>query len=151
MDGRQELLAYLVTSIGTVVVLFGLQEWYATYLDVAVVHAQHADEPSSAKLAAVRAGEQAKLSSGALPIEQAKRALAQRGRLGFPRIAPQASADVSAMSGWIHQPGFKGYEPRTPPAPVAEPQAVAAESQAPADGAATAEPGTRAPVGELRK
>src|SRR5689334_11761971 len=118
MDGRQELLAYMGSALVTIAALFGLQYWRATYLDVAVVHASRLDVPLNEKVAAVRAEEQKKLSSGRRPIDQAKRELAQRGRAAFPNIAPKASDDLSAMSGWINQPGFKAYEPRTPPPPA---------------------------------
>ena len=118
MDGRTELLGYLGAAIVTIVGLFGLQEWYASYLDVAVVHAQ--PEGIDSSLSAVRDAETQKLGAGAMPVEQAKRVLAQRGRMSFPKIAPKASDDVGAMSGWINQPGFHPYEPRTPPAPPVE-------------------------------
>jgi hypothetical protein len=139
MNGRQELLAYLGSSIATVVALFGLQYWYATYLDVSVVHAQHDDAPLSEKVAAVRAEEEKKLASGSLPIEQAKQALAQRGRVSFARIAPKASDDVSAMGGWIYQPGFKPYESRAPKAP-AEDATASAEGTEPAAAAPAQKP-----------
>lgn len=129
MDGRQELLAYLTSATVTIVALFGLQYWYETYLDVAVVHAQRTDAPLNEKVVTVRAEEQRKLSSAPLPIDQAKRALAQRGRTGFPRVAPKPSDDLSAMAGWIYQPGFKPYEPRTPSAPASD-QAGVSESGA---------------------
>jgi hypothetical protein len=136
MDGRSELLAYLGSSLTTIAVLFGLQSWYVSYLDVEVVHARRTDAALDAKVAAAREQEKAKLSSGALPIEQAKRELAQRGRQGFPRIAPKQSDDLSAMSGWIHQPGFKGYEPRVA-------QAASVPEQLPA-----VAPGTEAAVAQ---
>lgn len=138
MDGRQELLAYLGTAIVTIVALFGLQIWYATYLDVAVVHAQKDEVPLNPQVAAVREAEAKKLESGSMPIAAAKRALAQRGRAGFPQIAPQPSQDLGPMSGWIQQPGFKPYEPRRPEAPVAD-------ANAPAEGAAAGAEAAAAP------
>jgi len=126
MDGRGELLAYLGSALTTIVVLFGAQYWYASYLDVAVVHGDR-DMPMDAKLAAVRDDEHKKLSSGALPIDRAKQALAQRGRLGFPRITPKVSEDLGAMSGWINKPGFAAYQPRQPQAPAAAPGDALAE------------------------
>jgi hypothetical protein len=150
MDGRQELFAYLGSAIITIAGLFGLQYWYATYLDVAVVHASRADTPLNEKVAAVRAAEQQKLSSGAMPIDQAKRGLAQRGRAAFPKIAPKPSDDLSAMSGWMYQPGFKTYEPRTPPPPPAEQAIAAADGAAAAPAGEGAAPGTEAPKTEAR-
>jgi hypothetical protein len=46
-----------------------------------------------------------------MPIAKAMEALAQRGRNAFPKLAAQPSGDLSAMSGWIHKPGFKAYIP----------------------------------------
>jgi hypothetical protein len=121
MDARNELLAYLGAALATIVVLFGAQHWYASYLDVSVVHALTADTPTDPKLLQVRAAEHQKLTSGALPIDRAKQQLAQRGRLGFSRITPKASEDLGAMAGWINKPGFAAYVPRQPQAPAAQP------------------------------
>jgi hypothetical protein len=138
MDARTELFGYLGAAIVTIAVLFTVQHWYASYLDVAVVHAENLDAPMNPKLAAVRAQEQHKLSSSALTIDAAMHALAQRGRQAFPRIAPKPSDDLSAMSGWINRPGFAPYSPRQ--APVVA-QAVPAEAaDATAAGAAAAAP-----------
>jgi len=114
MNIRKELLMSLGTALATTAGLFTLQLWYASYLDVAVVHGDKSDVPMGAKLEAVRNEERAKLSSGRLPIAQAMEALAERGRNAFPQLAAKPSSDLSAMSGWIHKPGFKPYVP--PPA-----------------------------------
>jgi hypothetical protein len=136
MDSRNELLAYLGASIITVVGLFALQAWYASYLDVAVVHAQAADTPLNEKVAGIRAQEQQKLTSGKRPIEEAKRALASGNRASLSSIAPKQSEDLTPMSGWISRPGFKAYEPRKPQAASAPAAAPEGEGAAPADGAA---------------
>lgn len=115
MDGRSELLAYLGSSLATIAVLFGLQSWYASYLDVFVVNADKADVQLDAKVTAVRTQEAAKL--GSLP--EAKQALAKRGRAAFAQVAPKSSDDLSAMSGWIYNPAFAAYVPRAQPKPVA--------------------------------
>jgi hypothetical protein len=120
MNARTELFVYLGTAIATVIGLFTLQIWYASYLDVNVVHAQRGDTPLDAKVAAIRAEERRKLDSGRTPIAAAKREIAQRGRGSLARIAPKQSTDLTPMSGWIHRPGFAAYEPRTQPAPQAE-------------------------------
>jgi hypothetical protein len=116
MDGRSELLAYLGTGLATIAVLFGLQSWYASYLDVFVVHADKSDVQLDAKVAAVRAQEAAKLGS----LAEAKQALVKRGRAAFAHVAPKSSDDLSAMSGWIHKPAFAAYVPRAQPKPVAD-------------------------------
>ena len=114
MEARNELLTYLGAAIATVVGLFGMQYWYASYLDVDVVHAQSPYAPRDARVIAVRNQETQKLTSGKLSVDAAMHQLAQRGRTAFPLIAPQPSDDLTPMSGWIHQPGFKPYEPRKP-------------------------------------
>lgn len=136
MDARSELLVYMGTATLTIAALFGAQIWYATYLDVAVVHGRsHA--PLNPQVAEVRAKEQQKLESGRMPLAQAKAALAQN-RGALQQIAPQPSDDLSAMSGWMHRPNFKPYEPRKPlaQAPAVTPEGQAADPNA-AQAAAT--------------
>jgi hypothetical protein len=129
MNSRSELLAYIATTIATVVGLFVLQAWYASYLDVAVVHGSLRDVPANPKVLAAREQEQVKLASSKLPIDAAKRLLAERGRQAVPAVTPQPSDDLSAMSGWVFRPGFKPYEPRSAaratPAPADQAGAVA--------------------------
>jgi hypothetical protein len=120
MNVRKELLVSLGTALATTAGLFILQIWYASYLDVAVVHGDERDVPMGAKLEAMRNEERAKLGSGSMPIDKAMEALAQRGRNAFPQLASKPSADLSAMSGWIHKPGFKMYVPRAAAAPATE-------------------------------
>src|SRR4051794_726216 len=113
MNVRKELLVGLGSALLTAAGLFTLQLWYSSYLDVAVVHGDRGDVPTAAKLEAVRNEEHARLTSGRLPIAQAMEALARQGRNAFPQLAAKPSADLSAMSGWIHKPGFKAYVPRS--------------------------------------
>jgi hypothetical protein len=144
MDARSELLTYMGAALGTIAVLFGLQIWYATYLDTHVVNVHPLDAPADAKVAERRAQEQAKLSGGKMPIARAKELLVSRGRSSYPTIVPKASEDLSAMSGWMHRPGFKPYVPRKAAA-TAQPQAAAtgelgaAEQAAPEQQVAAAE------------
>jgi hypothetical protein len=70
--------------------------------------------PANAKLQAVRSEEQTKLATGRMPIDKAMEALARGGRNAFPKLAAKPSGDLSAMSGWVHKPGFKPYVPRPP-------------------------------------
>jgi hypothetical protein len=128
MNSRSELLAYIATTIATVVGLFVLQAWYASYLDVGVVHGNKMrDAPANPKVLAARQQEQAKLTASKLPIDDAKRLIAERGRQSAPAVTPQPSDDLSAMSGWVFRPGFKPYEPRgaAPATPVPAEQAGA--------------------------
>jgi hypothetical protein len=109
---RKQLLRGLCFALVTSAGLFTLQIWYSSYLDVAVIHGDVSHAPMDAKLEAVRDEERAKLAAAPMPIDEAMEALAQRGRSAFPRLAAQPSADLSAMSGWVHKPGFKPYVPR---------------------------------------
>ena len=129
MGARKELLLCLGTALATSAGLFTLQLWYSSYLDVAVIHGDLSDVPMNAKLQALHREEQAKLASGGMPIEKAMEALAQRGRSAFPKLEAKPSGDLSAMSGWVHKPGFKPYVPRqraAAPAVEATPLAVGA-------------------------
>lgn len=130
MNVRKELLSCLGTALATTAGLFGLQIWYSSYLDVAVIHGDRSDVPMNAKLSAVRNEEQAKLTSGPMPIDRAMEALAQRGRSAFPKLAVKPSNDNSAMSGWIHRPGFRPYVPRRAAAPTADPVVLVADAEA---------------------
>ena len=114
MNVRKELLLCLGTALATTAGLFTLQLWYSSYLDVAVIHGDLSNVPMDAKVQAVRDEEHAKLVAGRMPIDKAMQALAQRGRSAFPKLAAKASDDLSAMSGWVHKPGFKPYVPRRP-------------------------------------
>jgi hypothetical protein len=113
MAVRKELFVCLGSALFTAAGLFTLQLWYASYLDVAVVHGDRSGVDLDAKLEALRNEEHGKLNAGRMPIHQAMQALAQRGRSAFPELAAQPSNDLSAMSGWIKKPGFKPYVPRT--------------------------------------
>jgi hypothetical protein len=144
MDARTELLTYMGVATVTVVALFGLQMWYASYLDVAVVHAR-SNAPLNPAVVAHHEEEQKKLSSGPMPIDKAKQLLAERGRTAFPTIAAVGSTDLSAMSGWMHRPGFKPYEPRKQPAAAVAPVPVEAQPAA-APGQVAAAPAQAAPA-----
>jgi hypothetical protein len=137
MGVRKELFVGVGTAFATLAGLFAVQFWYASYLDVAIVHGDKSDVRMGAKLEATRNEEQAKLTSGSMPISQALVALAERGRSAFPKLAAKPSGDLSAMSGWIHKPGFKTYVPRQ--------VAGAAEAKPIALGAQPAPPGAEGP------
>jgi hypothetical protein len=120
MNLQRELLSCFGTALATTAGLFALQAWYASYLDVAVVHGDRGDVPQNAKLEAVRREEQALLTSGRMPIDRAMQAIAERGRSASSQLAVQPSSDLSAMSGWIHRPGFRAYVPHQVAAAAAE-------------------------------
>ncbi|MEY4545847.1 MAG: hypothetical protein RL685_2042 [Pseudomonadota bacterium] len=129
----KELLVSLGTALATGAGLFAMQLWYASYLDVAVIHGDVSEVRMGAKLEAVRNEEQAKLASGTVPIQTAMAALAQNGRNAYAKIAAKPSDDLSAMAGWIHKPGFRPYVPR----PVAA-AALAASLKAAPEGVGVA-------------
>ncbi|MEY2935679.1 MAG: hypothetical protein RL033_6428 [Pseudomonadota bacterium] len=108
----KELLVSLGTALATGAGLFAMQLWYASYLDVAVIHGDVSDVRMGAKLEAIRNEEQARLASGTVPIQTAMAALAQHGRNAYAKISAKPSDDLSAMAGWIHKPGFRPYVPR---------------------------------------
>jgi PAB1-binding protein PBP1 len=142
MDARSEFFVYMGAALGTIAALFVGQIWYASYIDVAVVHAPNTDAPMDGKLEAVRAQEQARLEGGAVSIEKAMAAIAKQGRSASPKLASQPSEDLSAMSGWAHTPGFKAYVPRAPqavaPAPAPEGVEGAVDGGVPLEGAEAA-------------
>lgn len=119
MSGKTELIAFLVAAFGTIGGLLTLQGFAVTHRDIAANEAID-QAPANAELLATRKAEATALETARMPIEDAKRALAERGRGGFPEIAPQSSEDYSALSGWVHAKGFKPFvPPAAPPAPVA--------------------------------
>jgi hypothetical protein len=138
---RKQLVVGLRAAVVTSAALFTLQIWYSSYLDVEVVHGDRSHVPMDEKLSAVRNEERAKLAAGPMPIDKAMEALAQRGRNAFPRLAAQPSGDLSAMSGWVHRPGFKPYVPRPVVAPAAEATALTTSADAPPGGVPSASTG----------
>jgi uncharacterized protein with PIN domain len=79
MDGRSEFFVFMGAAIGTTIALFLVQQVYASYIDVSVVHAVMQDAPRDAKIVAKRAAEKQRLASSKVTIDQAMEALAQRG------------------------------------------------------------------------
>lgn len=117
----------MVAALATTVGLFVLHTWYATYLDVRF-HAKLAEGQPSEALLAAKDAQQKALDSGKIPLTQAMDALAKRGRSAAGSIAPVASTDLSAVSGWIHRPDFKpvtAHPVRTAPVAKAAPVPVA--------------------------
>ena len=140
-NAKSELFVYLGAAFATLIGLAVLQTWYATYIDRRFHAEIDAAGPSEGHLTA-RQADQAALQKAKIPLEKAISQLAQRGRGSFNSIAPAPSTDLSAVSGWIHLPGFRpvvAHPIRTPRAPVA-PVAQPAETTQPAAAAAAAAP-----------
>jgi len=150
-NAKSELFVYLGAALATLIGLAVLHKWYATYIDLRH-HARMAEAgPIEGSLTA-RQEDQAALQKGKIPLDQAISRLAQRGLGSFNSIAPAPSSDVSALSGWIHLPGFKpvtAHPIRTPRAPVAQAPANEATQPAaaqPAAAPAAAIPGSPTPA-----
>jgi hypothetical protein len=122
-DGRTDLFVFLGASIATLIGLFVLHAWYASFIDVSY-HAKFNEAGPYESVVAARQQEKAQLASGKIPIDKAISQLAERGRGGFGSITPTTSADLSAISGWIYSPGFKPVvaHPIRTPRPGAAPQ-----------------------------
>lgn len=141
--GREELFVFMGAAFATAFGLFAAQVLYASYLDQAY-HAEIAAAGPNQALLDKRAAWDKALESGKLPIEQAMKLAADKGRGGIGSVAPVYSEDLSPISGWIHRPGFKpavAHPIRTartvePAAAAPAPQAVPTDATQPAAPAA---------------
>lgn len=114
---RLKLIATI--AVITIITLISLDFVFKSYF------AMMTDEAQSQKLAPTRdrdeqqRAEQVALTNAALPIDQA---MAQLARGARPEVvAPQASDDLTAMTGWSKLP-----KPAPTPAPKAEPSPAVA-------------------------
>jgi hypothetical protein len=153
---RSDLLLYIGVALATVVGLFVLHTWYGTFLDQRF-HAELRERGPSEALLAAREEEQKALSSGKVPLAQAISVIGRQGRPAS--VKPGPSADLSAVSGWIHQRGFKpqtAFPVRVEKKPAGAAAAAAAEpapapAAEPAPAPATpAEPAAKPPVRQLK-
>jgi hypothetical protein len=109
-------------AVGTlIVVVAGLTAYYDD-IARAEEHRKFGEVKPEA-LMNLRADEQARLNSGATPIDKAMQQVAARGRMAAsPDIAPSFSKDVAPLQGWLKMPAevpsaMMATEP--PPAPGA--------------------------------
>jgi hypothetical protein len=119
-DARTELFIFMGAAFATLIGLFVMHGWYASYIDVRYQDSLANSGPAEGMVAA-RDSDEKQLAAGKVPIAQAMQALAQRGRAGFGSVSPNASEDLSALSGWIRSPSFKpvvAHPIRTARAPV---------------------------------
>jgi hypothetical protein len=143
-DGRTELFTFMGAAFATLVGLFVLHGWYASYIDVRYQDSIASSGPAEGMVAAREADEK-QLAAGKIPIAQAMQTLAQRGRTAFGSVSPNASEDLSAVAGWIHSPHFKpvvAHPIRTARAPVVAAPAAPAIAE-PAPTATPAAPGPK--------
>ena len=114
--GLQEFVQYMVAGLGTVVGLLALQQFVISYLDMGIA-AEIAAAEANPGVQSLRSAEAQRLSAGKMPVEEAMKALAQRGRTGLREITPRVSDDLSAVAGWMQAPGFKPATPFVVPEP----------------------------------
>lgn len=130
---KSDLLIFVATALATIVGLFGARTLYGSYIDRAYHAELYAAGPSQVVLDA-RAAESKLLASGKIPIEVAKKLVADKGRSGIGSVIAVQSDDLSAISGWVQRPGFKpavAHPIRLARAPlVAEPSPVVADPNA---------------------
>jgi hypothetical protein len=152
-SARSDLFIIVGVALATTIGLFVLHKWYGTFLDMQY-HARLEEAGPTEALLSAREEEQKALQAGKVPLSQAMDAVARAGRA--PSITPAPSEDLSAVSGWIHQRGFKpatAHPVRVPvaPKPVAAPP-VEPPAEEPAPAAPPAKPAlklrTAAPVAQ---
>jgi hypothetical protein len=104
-NAKTELFTYLAAAFATLLGLFLVHRAYAAVIDVSYHKRLAQAGPYESVVTARKADEEA-LQKGKLPVAQAIAKLAHN-RATIGSIAPQPSQDLSAISGWIHAPGFK--------------------------------------------
>ena len=104
-NAKNELITYLVAAFATLFGLFILHRGYAAVIDVSY-HKRLAEAGPYESVVAARKADEEALAKGKIPVDQAIAKLAHN-RATIGSIAPQPSQDLSAISGWIHLPGFK--------------------------------------------
>lgn len=152
-NAKNELFLFLAAAFATLVGLFVVHRGYAAVVDLSY-HKRLNEAGQSENLTAARQADEAALQKGKLPVDKAMARLG-RGRATIGSISPQPSQDLSAISGWIHHPGFKPAVahpirlPRppvvTPPKATEPPAAEPAAAPAPVD-AKPAKPATAQPA-----
>src|SRR5258708_40116576 len=94
-------------GLGAGVTLIALHAGLVSYFDGMTRSEQHrkigAAVPEA--LMSLRADEKQRLTSGAMPIDQAMQRLNSQGRMAAsPEIMPTASKDVAPLQGWAKMP-----------------------------------------------
>ncbi|HKU41043.1 MAG TPA: hypothetical protein VJR89_22930 [Polyangiales bacterium] len=128
-SARSDLFIIIGVALATTLGLFVLHKWYATFIDMRF-HQQLSEAGPTEALQTAREEEQNALNAGKVPLKDAMAQLAQGGRPAA--VTPAPSEDISAVSGWIFQRGFKpatAHPVRVPAAPKAV-ETVPAEAPA---------------------
>ena len=105
-------------SVATLLAVHAVLTAYFDDIAQAEEHRKFGDVQPEALLSE-RADEQARLTSGPMPIDKAMQQLAARGRMAAsPDIVPSASRDVAPLQGWSRMPA------EVPAAMLAPPEAA---------------------------
>jgi hypothetical protein len=106
-------------------------------------------------LTSLRTDEKARLTSGAMPIDQAMKALTEKGRMAVsPAIAPAISKDLAPLQGWSKLPGEVPEQMTAAPPPPVEPAVAVGDAGAAGDAGgpgAKGDGGAAAPKGKPAK
>lgn len=106
---------------------FGGRAYLRVVRDQAALAKVAAQRPAA--LLALRADEDARLRAGPVPIEEAMRTLALKGRMGLgSALVPQPSIDTAPLMGWAFQPHDVPDWMLAPPPPPATSAAPGASS-----------------------
>ena len=113
-----------VLAIGTLVVThLALSAYFDDMARAELYRKVGSTKPDA--LTSLRTDEKQRLSSGAMPIDQAMKQLSVKGRMGAsPDIVPSASKDVAPLQGWTRLPID------VPPPMMAPPSAPSASASA---------------------
>lgn len=106
-DGKRNRTYWLIvlgSTLLTVAALFGLQEWYRTYM---LVSSGGLGAEVGAEVEALHRAQREELASGRMPIERAMRLIAERGRTATAVVSPESSTDPGPASGWLHHPDYQ--------------------------------------------
>ncbi|HEY1694148.1 MAG TPA: hypothetical protein VGG39_18395 [Polyangiaceae bacterium] len=130
-------------AIIAIVTLFAVRAVLTAYFD----HMARAEEARKVAvpevLHAVRAEDDQKLKTGAMPIDVAMQTLAAKGRMSAsPDIMPSSGAkDIAPLQGWVKLPNEVPAAMTAPPPPApAASSAAPASSSVPPAGSATPAP-----------
>lgn len=128
MMKHRRLLEIVGTTILTVGVLFGIQEWYRSYVSIAYRNAEWGVDTT--QLDMLQGTQREQLTTGRMPIDRAIDLLARApNRNDHALIRPEPSSDPGPAAGWKYFPGY--VEPPAP-LPVEE---VPPPPEVPVDGA----------------
>ena len=100
----------LTVAFSSVVILAALNSVFRSYFLMMTEEVEHDHLSKPVELMTLREGEQRNLTSSPLPIGQAMRELATRGRTNYAAfkaeadITPEASNDLGPMVGWVRAP-----------------------------------------------